>query len=367
VIRLLVVDDSPLMRRLLGEIFGREADFTLAYARDGAEALAALHSFRPDVITLDVNMPHMNGLACLDRIMLERPTPVVMISALTAEGAAESVEALALGAVDVVEKPSGPVSLEMSNLGPLLVQKARAAAGARIRRSHRLSERLRALAGGPERRSGRSPRATVEPSLANLRPRAAPAAGDRLVLVGCSTGGPTALDALLAPLPPDFPWPILIAQHMPRTFTGPLARRLDGLCALQVSEVTSPIRITPGCVYIARGDADLIVSARPDGLYAMPAPASAAHHWHPSVDRLVESAMRVLPAANLTGLLMTGMGDDGAATMTQLRAAGGLTIAEAEETAVVWGMPGELVKAGGASVIAPLDALADRLIEAVQT
>lgn len=365
-IRLLVVDDSALMRRLVGELFRNEGDFELAFARDGAEALDALRSFAPDVITLDVQMPQMDGLTCLDRIMVERPTPVVMVSALTAEGAAETVEALAMGAVDVIAKPAGPISLEIDSLGPLLVERIRAASTARLRQTHRLAERVRTLAGAsavarPARRRLRQP--APEHAAGPALPRAE--AVDRLVIVGCSTGGPPALDALLAPLPADFPHPILVAQHMPRAFTGPLARRLDGLCALSVTEVTRPTVVEPGRVYIARGDADMIMAVRPQGLVAMPAPASADHRWHPSVERLVESALAVLPAERVAGVLMTGMGNDGAAAMARLKANGGWTLAEAEETAVVWGMPGELVRLGGASAVAPLDSLADRLLGAV--
>jgi two-component system chemotaxis response regulator CheB len=186
-----------------------------------------------------------------------------------------------------------------------------------------------------------------------------------LVLVGTSTGGPPALDALLSPLPVDFPWPILVAQHMPASFTGSLAARLDRQCALTVSEVVGPTPLLPGHVYVAKGDADMIVSVRQGELVAMAAPASAEYRWHPSVDRLVQSAMAHVDPAHLIGVLMTGMGNDGATTMTALRAQGGRTLAEAEETALVWGMPGELVKAGGAEIVAPLESLADRLREVV--
>jgi two-component system chemotaxis response regulator CheB len=372
VTRLLVVDDSPLVRRLLGDLFAAEGDFEVAFARNGVEALEALQTFQPDVITLDIHMPQMDGLACLNRIMVERPTPVVMVSSLTGEGAAETLEALQLGAVDVIAKPSGPISMEIDALGPQLVDKIRGAAGARIRRTHRLAERVRTLAGGAASPSPvRTRRATPQPvasSPASARP-ASPAREGRppgLVLVGCSTGGPPALDSLLSPLPADFPWPVLVAQHMPRAFTGPLARRLDGICNLTVVEAAGPMLLQPGYVYIGRGDADLVVAARPGGLFAAPVPASPDYRWHPSVDRLVESAMAQMPPEQLAGVLMTGMGDDGAATMTGLRAAGGFTVAEAEETAVVWGMPGELVRAGGASVVAPLEALAARLAEGLR-
>jgi two-component system chemotaxis response regulator CheB len=187
------------------------------------------------------------------------------------------------------------------------------------------------------------------------------ATGDGLVLVGTSTGGPPALEALLLPLPATFPWPILVAQHMPASFTGSLARRLDGLCAMTVVEVLRPMILQPGHAYIGRGDADLIVSRRPAGLVAMAAPAQPSYPWHPSVDRLVRSAMQHLPPAQLIGVLMTGMGHDGAEAMALLHAQGGRTIAEAEDTAIVWGMPGELAKAGGADWILPLPRIAERL------
>ncbi|MDB5571155.1 MAG: chemotaxis-specific protein-glutamate methyltransferase CheB, partial [Hyphomicrobiales bacterium] len=185
--------------------------------------------------------------------------------------------------------------------------------------------------------------------------------GDGLVLVGASTGGPPALEALLTGLTADFPWPIVVAQHMPANFTGPLARRLDGVCALRVVEVTEPTMLEAGCVYIGRGDGDVIVSRRPGGRIALPTPQRPGYPWRPSVDRLVRSAMEHAPASQLVGVLMTGMGNDGALAMAELRAQGGRTIAEAEETAVVWGMPGELVRAGGASVVAPLPDIAASL------
>lgn len=364
--RVLVVDDSALVRRLMAKLLADEAEFETAFARNGVEALEALASFRPDVVTLDVNMPDMDGLACLDRIMLEWPTPVVMVSSLTGEGASQSVEALALGAVDVVQKPDGSISLAMDTFGPSLLEKIRAARGARIRRTHRLTERVRRLT------AAAAPR--WEPDRAGRLPVAIPApepvpqgALEGLVLVGCSTGGPPALDALLGGLPGDFPWPIVVAQHMPAAFTGPLARRLDSLCRLPVMEVTQPTRLEPGHVYVGRGDADVVISTRPEGPVVQPAPSSHDHAWHPSVNRLVETAMSVQPASRIVGILMTGMGYDGAAAMTELRRAGGWTLAEAEETAVVWGMPGELVRTGGAAVVAPLDALAARLVQRTAT
>ncbi len=355
-IKVLVVDDSALMRRLLGTVFGAQPDFQLAFARDGLEALAQLHAFKPDVVTLDIQMPKMDGLTCLDRIMVERPCPVVMVSSLTEAGAEATFEAMALGAVDFVAKPAGAISLAIDDLAPTLVDTVRAASKARLRSTRRLAERVR-LRTNLVTGEAAAPRAASRPV---LNPSAGPA--DGVVLVGSSTGGPPALDALLAPLPPDFPWPILVAQHMPASFTAALARRLDRLCALTVQEVTRPTPILPGHVYIGRGDADLLVGMRSTGPVALAAPASPEHRWHPSVDRLVTSAIQQLGASRLIGVLMTGMGDDGAAAMTRLSTDGGRTIAEAEETAVVWGMPGELVKAGGAQAVLPLHEIAAQLL-----
>ena len=367
-IRLLVVDDSALMRKLLGGVFAREPDFEVAFARDGEQALAEHARFRPDVITLDINMPGLDGLACLDRIMLDRPTPVVMLSSLTADGAEVTLDAIERGAVDFVAKPSGAVSLDFDRLGPVIVQKVRAAARARLRPTLRLAERIRARSVASSARgvAGTPRRPTPVPSPRPLPiplPTSGPAQG--IVLVGTSTGGPPALDALLSRLPADFPWSVVIAQHMPGSFTGPLARRLDGLCALQVQEAARPMPLAPGNVYVGRGDADVTLARRPSGLIVQPVPAHADYAWHPSADRLVASALELVEPSRLIGVLMTGMGRDGAATMAELRAKGGRTIAESEETAVVWGMPGELVRVGGATVVVPLDGIADALLDMV--
>jgi two-component system, chemotaxis family, protein-glutamate methylesterase/glutaminase len=360
VTRLLVVDDSALMRRLLTDIFRSEPDLEVELARDGNEAIAKLHAFKPDVITLDVHMPGMDGIACLDRIMVERPTPVVMISALTEDGAEKTLQALSLGAVDFTPKPTGALSLEIGKIADGIIEKVRQASTARMSKVSRLSERLRLRA---------QPRG--QRKLRGIRPRSATApsslTGQGLVLVGTSTGGPPALDKLLVPLPENFRWPILVAQHMPAAFTGSLARRLDRICALHVQEVTKPQLLEPGCVYVGRGDADLIVTRRPAGLFAMAAPMDSVFRWHPSVDRLVSSALDHMRAEEIVGVLMTGMGTDGAASMAKLRSSGGLTIAEDEESAVVWGMPGALVQNGGASLVAATSEIAGHLLHLVGT
>lgn len=372
--RLLIVDDSPLMRRLLGEIFGEAGDFTIAFARNADEALAQLADFAPDVITLDIHMPGMDGLGCLDCIMIQRPTPVVMVSSLTEAGADETLEALALGAIDFVPKPRGPMSLEIEGIAEMLVDKVRSAADARILRGTRLRERVRQRAAAVQPRNAERPAREVAARAGTAAPvgetRRAPRArlsearlaGIEAVLVGVSTGGPPALDVLLEALPADFPWPVVIAQHMPASFTGPLARRLDRACALKVVEVVGAVPLEPGHVYIGRGDADLVFSRRARRPHLLAAPIEVGRLWHPSADRLVESARTLFEPASLIGVLMTGMGHDGAAAMAALRREGGHVLAQDEASSVVWGMPGALVAAGGADLVLPLDRLAAQLI-----
>ena len=354
-LKILIADDSALMRKYLGDIFKDEGDFELCMARNGAEALALANSFKPDVMTLDVNMPEMDGITCLSRIMVECPKPVVMVSSLTSRDAEVTLQALGLGAVDFIPKPDGTVSLHIDKIRHALVTKVRAAARAKPRGSRFLAERVRraseqAQPAGRQMTEGPAAHAPV----AKGQPRG-------LVLIGVSTGGPGALEAILPRLPKHFPWPIVVAQHMPESFTGVFARRMDGLSALTVSEVAKPTQVAAGQIFIARGDADLLVSRRTGTLSVLPVPASEHHLWHPSVERLVVSALEHVPASNLVGVLLTGMGDDGAEAMATLRSRGGRTIAESEETAVVWGMPGELVKRGGASVVLPLQRIADQL------
>jgi two-component system chemotaxis response regulator CheB len=366
VIKVLLVDDSALVRKLFGRVLTEAQDFEIAFARNGLEALEQLEAFKPDVITLDVNMPHMDGLACLDQIMVRRPCPVVMVSTLTAAGAEATLDAMRLGAIDFVAKPTGAVSLRMDEFAPTFVDRIRAAATARLPASKRLKERVQLKTAGLRLRSANAARLAHLTEIrgddgALLQTRTEAATGEGVVLVGTSTGGPPALEALLTPLPETFSWPIVVAQHMPASFTASLANRLDGICALKIAELSRPTLLQPGCVYIARGDADIVISRRSAGLIAMAAPAKASYLWHPSVDRLVRSALDNVPASQLIGVLMTGMGDDGAAAMADLHAQGGRTIAEAESSAVVWGMPGELVRAGGADWVLSLTKIAEQL------
>jgi len=350
-IRLLVVDDSALMRKLMLNIFSAEEGFDVKTARNGDEALAALPEFAPDVISLDINMPGTNGLLCLERIMVERPTPVVMFSSMTAEGAAETLEALSLGAVDYMPKPSGVTSLNFGTIADDLIAKIRIAAKAKVRRSRGLARRLRERSVQPTARKRSLDAAFSSQQLD----------GDGVVLIGVSTGGPKTLEEILPQLPASFPWPIVIAQHMPANFTHALAKRMDKLCALQVLEISRPLKLETGNIYIGRGDADIVLRKNGQDIMVTSIPMLPEYVWHPSVDALVESAQTILQPQHIIGVLLTGMGNDGATSMAKLRQEGGHTIAESEQSAIVNGMPRELIELNGAEVVLPAGEIASQL------
>ena len=352
--KILVVDDSALMRKLLTGVLV-DAGYDVRSARNGAEGVDMVVQWQPDVVTLDINMPEMDGLTALSLIMSARPTPVVMVSSLTEKGALATFEALALGAVDFIPKPGGTISLHVDDIKGMLLDKVRAASRAR------LVKRPTARAAPPA--------PTPPPRPPMPRPVASsptpPARGKGqvpgLVLVGVSTGGPRTLEDILPRLPADFPWPILVAQHMPANFTDTFARRMDSLCALDVVEVSSAMAIAAGKVYIGRGGTDITVTARVGVLHVAPRPETPSVLWHPSVEVMVDSAMQHLAPKQLLGVMLTGMGNDGADAMARLHSAGGRTIAESSETAVVFGMPNELIERRGATLVLPCTAIAAQL------
>jgi two-component system chemotaxis response regulator CheB len=268
-----------------------------------------------------------------------------MVSSITQKGAAATMEALGLGAVDFVAKPGGTVSLELDAVAADIIAKVEAATRARPRIARAIASATRA----------RTEQAAPRPRPASAR---APAG---LVLIGVSTGGPRTLEDILPLLPASFPWPVVVVQHMPAAFTASFAARLNNLCALEVREVSAPTPLAAGTVYIAHGGADLVVERTLGRIVARSIPEDPAHRWHPSVDKLVASAMNVMEPRALVGVLLTGMGDDGAHAMTELLKGGGRTIAEDASTAVVFGMPGELVRLGGASKVLPCDEVAAQL------
>jgi two-component system chemotaxis response regulator CheB len=344
--KLLVVDDSALMRKVLRDLFVETGRYEVQTARNGADALLQIDRFNPDVVTLDVNMPEMDGLTCLSHIMTRFPRPVVMVSSITQKGAQATVEALALGAVDFVCKPGGTVSLEIDAVASDIVAKVDAAKRARPRLARAIASAMR---------SG------IQTTAAKVKPAPTERMIAGLVLIGVSTGGPRTLEEILPLLPQSFPWPVVVAQHMPAAFTGSFANRLDGLCALHVQEVAASTPLARGHVYIARGGGDVVIERVLGRIVARSVPEDNAFRWHPSVDKLVASAMTAMEPRSLVGVELTGMGDDGARAMADLLKAGGRTIAEDASTAIVFGMPGELIRLGGASKVLPSDRVAEQL------
>jgi two-component system chemotaxis response regulator CheB len=341
-IKLLIVDDSALMRRQLTLLFQAEGDFTLFQARNGREAVAANKEFQPDVVTLDINMPEMDGITALSLLMAERPVPVVMVSSLTEKGALATFEALNLGAVDYITKPGGTISLSIDEIKEDLVGKVRAAAKARLK------GRGSAIKGLAQRlREDRA--ATPPPPVAIRRGMG----GEGLVIIGVSTGGPRTLEDILPLLPAHSPWPVLVVQHMPAAFTRSFAERLDQICAMKVVETAGPMPVEPGTIYIAKGGADMILARRSGKLTVLPKPENAQFLWHPSVDCLGQTVLECCDPARVIAILLTGMGHDGADSFAEIRKRGGRTIAESEESSVVFGMPAELIKRGGATVVLP--------------
>jgi two-component system chemotaxis response regulator CheB len=349
-IKLLIVDDSALMRRQLMQLFEAEGDFVLRQVRNGREAVEVNTEFQPDVVTLDINMPEMDGITALSLIMAERPVPVVMVSSLTEQGALATFEALNLGAVDYIAKPGGTISLSLGEIKDDLVRKVRAAARAKLRGkaplASGLTQRLREERARTETRAA-APRRGV--------------ASDGVVLIGVSTGGPRTLEDILPLLPADFPWPVLVAQHMPASFTKPFADRLNDRCAVRVVEASHPMPLEPGTVYVGKGGADMLIAKRAGALTVIAKPETREFLWHPSVELMGRSALEHCDPTRLVAVMLTGMGYDGADAFTEIKKRGGRTIAESEATSVVFGMPAELIERGGASVVLPCTRIAAQI------
>jgi len=354
-IKVLVVDDSALMRRQLRKILEAAGNFKIELARDGKEAIDLNLSFKPDVISLDINMPVMDGLTALAYIMASRPVPVVMVSSLTQKEAMATFESLALGAVDYIGKPGGTISLTIDEIAEELVKKLKAAAKANIRdklKGKSAEERLQEVkkAEKPKqkfvRRGIHAQEVTTIPGL---------------VVIGVSTGGPSCLEEILPLLPEDFPLPVVVAQHMPGSFTASFANRLNNLCKLQVVEANKLMPLTPGTIYIAKGGADAAIANRGGVLRIQPKPENPEFLWHPSVDLFGKSVLEHCNPKKVIAVLLTGMGHDGAEAFSEIKNQGGKTIAESEETATVFGMPQELIARRGASLVLPSFKIAAQL------
>ena len=353
-IRILVVDDSPFMRKSLQKMLEEAPDLrVVATARDGIDALEKIEEHKPDIVTLDIEMPRMDGLTCLKKIMADHPMPVLMVSSLTQEGAQATLDALSLGALDFIPKESGFASMSILQIQQDLQEKVR-----RLATSPRFHKPSPASAKPPQ-----APAAPtgVRPAILPRKPAPLPPAGSKLgsspqaelLLIGSSTGGPKALQDILPTLPANLPVPCLIVQHMPSTFTRPFADRLNGLCQVHVKEAEQDEPLKAGTVYIAPGGIHMTYGARgPKGhIELSPEPVSSLHR--PSVDVLFLSVSELFRGQVLAGIL-TGMGSDGAKGMEQLKQKGAYTLAEAEESCAVYGMPRAAVERGCVDVVAPL-------------
>jgi two-component system chemotaxis response regulator CheB len=347
-IRVLVVDDSLFMRRMMSDLLSRDPELeVVGTARDGQEGLEQARQLKPDVITLDVEMPVMDGITMLERLMAEQPTPVVMVSSLTQEGAEITLRCLERGAVDFVPKPSGAVSLDLYKVSSQIIEKVKAAA--RVPR-HRLTltqgQRL------PTPQDGGS-----KPSGLPHRER-----GDApLVVIGASTGGPRALSTLISQLPQELVAPMLIIQHMPEGFTRSFAERLDRLSHLHVREAQEGDRLQPGVAYLAPGGVHLRL--QPDGrLHLSQEPP--LHGVRPAVDITLLSIAEHYRGKVVVAIL-TGMGSDGAMGVRMLHAKGARILAEDESSCVVFGMPRAAIQTGCVHRVVPIEQMANALYEEV--
>ena len=355
-IRVVVVDDSALVRSLLGEIINRQPDMVcIGTASDPLIAREMIRRLNPDVITLDVEMPRMDGLDFLERLMRLRPMPVVMVSTLTDRGADVTLRALELGAVEFVAKPLVGVAGGLQRLTDDITDKVRSAASARVRR---LPPSPRLSAGGPTLVTP-SPRAGAIPEVMGRM------STEKIIFIGASTGGTEATKEVLTQLPADAP-AVLITQHMPAGFTKSYAARLDSLCRIRVKEAVDGDRVLPGHAYVAPGGFHLTVERSGANYIARVRDGDPVNRHKPSVEVLFESAARVV-GPNALGVMLTGMGGDGARAMKAMRDAGSYNVCQDEASCVVFGMPREAIAQGAAHEVLPLQRIAPTLIERLRS
>ncbi len=356
-IRVVVVDDSALVRSLLAEIINKQSDMEcVGAANDPLIAREMIRELNPDVLTLDVEMPRMDGLDFLSRLMRLRPMPVVMVSTLTERGAEITMRALEMGAVDFVAKPRIGVSSGLRELSSDIVEKIRAAAVAHVNR-HAPAPVAAVKRAGVGTAS--TPAMAAAPTVA--RPSAGRMSTEKVICIGASTGGTEAIKEVLMPLPADAP-AIVITQHMPPGFTSSFATRLDSLCRISVKEAQDGERILPGHAYIAPGGKQFRIDRSGSNYVAVVEDTEPVNRHKPSVEVLFKSAARVL-GPNAVGVMLTGMGGDGAQAMREMRDAGSHNICQDEASCVVFGMPRMAIQAGAAHEVLPLKQIASALME----
>ncbi|MDN3545455.1 MAG: chemotaxis response regulator protein-glutamate methylesterase [Roseateles asaccharophilus] len=351
--KVVVVDDSALVRSILTEIINRQPDMQcIGAAADPLAAREMIRTLNPDVITLDVEMPKMDGLDFLSRLMRLRPMPVVMVSTLTERGAEVTLKALELGAVDFVAKPKIGVADGIRGLAQDITDKIRIASKAHIRR---------APAPTPAPAAGGAPAPAKPVSVASIGRLST----EKIIFIGASTGGTEATKDVLVNLPADCP-AVVITQHMPPGFTKSYAARLDGLCKIRVKEAQDGERILPGHGYIAPGGMHLSVERSGANYIARVQDGEPVNRHKPSVEVLFNSAARVV-GPNALGIMLTGMGADGAKAMKGMKDAGSYNFVQDEASCVVFGMPREAIAAGAADEVLPLSQIAPRLIERLRS
>jgi len=345
-LKVLVIDDSALIRSVMKEIIDREKDMEcVGAAPDPLVAREMIKDLNPDVLTLDVEMPKMDGLDFLERLMRLRPMPVLMVSTLTERGSDITFRALELGAVDFVSKPKLDIARGMEEYAIEITDKIRAAAQARVRK----------FGDGPVVSEKHSADAIL-PSVAGRF-----SSTEKLIIIGASTGGTEAIREILMKLPADAPG-ILVTQHMPEHFTKSFADRLDSLCKISVKEAENNERILPGHAYIAPGHSHLLLKRSGANYMTKLDQGELVNRHRPSVDVLFRSAANVA-GANALGVILTGMGKDGVQGMLEMKKAGSHTIAQDEASCVVFGMPKEAIAAGAVSEVLPLQNIARRTLE----
>ena len=344
---MLVVDDSPFMRRALAAMLERDPEVVVVgMARDGLEAVDLVRLHDPDVVTLDIDMPRMDGLAALRQIMMEMPRPVLMVSSLTSEGAEATLKAMELGAVDFIPKQSSVAALDMARIQDNLLIKVKEVAGRPIRLLNRGPAARKPLAWNGQASDGRL--------------EAAPAARP-VVAIGVSTGGPPAVQKVLAALPARIPVSILIAQHMPAAFTGPFAKRLDSLCSIAVKEAEPGEPLEPGTAYIAPGGRHILLERKGGRLEVGVSDEPRDALYKPSASVLFNSVAQCVGGKGM-GVVLTGMGSDGLEGARALKAQGGLVLAQSDATCVVYGMPRAVVDAGLADQVVDIDDMAAAIL-----
>lgn len=349
--RVLIVDDSAFMRKVLSDIVNSDPGLVVAdTAKNGQEALQKVQQLKPDVMTLDVEMPVMDGLSALEAVMRDSPLPVIMLSSLTKEGADATLKALELGAVDFITKPSSIFQINTQDMQQELLNK--------LKMASRVSVRARSAP-----RRDRIPIARPMPTAAERPAPAKDVRMKKIIAIGTSTGGPKALQDVIPHLPANLPASVVVVQHMPPGFTKSLAERMDSISQMRVKEAENNDLLVPGWVYIAPGDFHLRVVKDGHGYRIRLGDDGLVSGHRPSVDAMMES-LAELRISDVVGVIMTGMGSDGAKGLKLLKEHRNFVLAQDEESCVVFGMPKSAIKLEAVDKIVSLDALADEIIKA---